>query len=303
MLMATGTRRPGEIGKNVLMEPGERWAYRARGIDPLVEVKIKRLGTQKPARVLVAFMGEEAEGREEWVPPARLKVPWARVEAFEAREARWDAVDTHPSLRGEPEEYAIDEVMRILIDGTLATGYYKYPGVTGIVDVSGLAERLQLDEGTLTAEPVAFEEGGRLYVPWATTELIVRRACELFPEQVLREVAEQEEKARQHAMHGQTLASSGRNGHLFHTEADQEAKWDAEEPYGKRMRDLLRQWCGEAAVERQDELLALREEVARVDSLLSEAIRMLRDAGMKEQSTDLERRFGVQLSVARESRR
>lgn len=285
------------------MESGERWAYRARGIDPLVEVEIKRLGTQKPARVLVTFLGEEAEGREEWVPPARLKVRWIGVEEFEAREARWDAVDTSPGIRGAPEEYAIDEVMRAFIDETLATSYHGCPGVTGIVDVSGLAQLLQLDETMLTAELVAFEEAGTLYVPWATTELVVRRACELFPEPILRSVDEDEAKARKEAMHGKTTASTGRSGPMHFFEPELMAKWDTEEPYGKPMRELLRRWCGRAAVERQDELTALREEVARVDALLSEAIRMLRDAGMEEQSTNLERRFGVQLSVARESRR
>lgn len=47
------------------MEPGESWAYRARGIDPLVEVRVVREGSQKPARVLVHFVAAEFEGREE----------------------------------------------------------------------------------------------------------------------------------------------------------------------------------------------------------------------------------------------
>ncbi len=40
------------------------------------------------------------EEREEWVPPARLKVAWADVDAFRAREAQWDAV-LDLSLRGD----------------------------------------------------------------------------------------------------------------------------------------------------------------------------------------------------------
>lgn len=285
------------------MESGERWAYRARGIDPLVEVEVKRLGTQKPARVLVLFIGDDAEGREEWVPPARLKVPWGEIAEFMAREARWEAVDTHPGLRGAPEEYAVDQVMRTLIDESLAAPAYRYPGVTSIVDVQGLAKRLEVDEAALRAEPVAFEEDGALFVPWATTELIVRRACELFAEPILREVEEEEAKARLEAMHGETITSSGRNGHSFYIEPEQAAKWDAEQPYGKPTRELLRRWCGQEAVARQDELVALREEVVRVDALLSEAIRTLREAGLKEQAASLERRFGVPLNEARESRR
>lgn len=285
------------------MEPGERWAYRARGVDPLVEVEVKRIGTQKPNRVLVLFLADEAEGREEWVPPARLKVPWVEVGEYRAREARWEGVDTHPGLRDAPEEYAIDEVLRTLIDPALATSVSRYPGVTSIFDVPGLAQRLELDEAVLRAEPVAFVEDGALYVPWATTELIVRRACELFPDQILREVEEEEVKARKEAMHGETITTTGRNRHSFYIEPEQAAKWDAEQPYGRQMRELMRHWCGDAAVERQDELVALREEVVRVDALLSEAIRALRDAGLTEQATSLERRFGVPVGEARASRR
>lgn len=285
------------------MEPGDHWAYRARGIDPLVEVEVKRLGTQKPARVLVHFVGDDAEGREEWVPPARLKVPWHEVEEFRAREARWAGVDTHPGLRGAREEYAVDEVMRKLIPEPLAAPDPGYPGVTSILDPSGLAGLLRLDEALLRAEPVAFEEDGALLVPWATTELIVRRACELFPDPILREVDQQEEKARRNATHGETITSSGRNPHSFFIEPEKAAKWDAEEAYGQPMRDLLREWCGRAEVERRDELVALREEVVRVGELLSEAIRALQEAGLKDEAASLERRFGVPLREARDSRR
>ncbi|MDF2664279.1 MAG: hypothetical protein K0R81_129 [Microbacterium sp.] len=285
------------------MESGEHWAYRARSIDPLVEVEVKRVGTQKPARVLVLFVGDDAEGREDWVPPARLKVPWSEVGEFMAREARWDAVDTHPGLRDAPEEYAVDQVMRTLIDESLAAPVYRYPGVTSIVDLQGLARRLLLDEADLRAEPAAFEEDGALLVPWATTEQIVRRACELFPESILCEVEEEEAKARQEAMHGERITSSGRGGRSFYIEPEQAAKWDAEQPYGKPTRELLRRWCGQDAIDRHDELMALREEVVRVDVLLSEAIRTLREAGLKEQAVSLERRFGVPLNEARESRR
>ncbi|MFZ2624720.1 MAG: hypothetical protein WAX29_05695 [Propionibacterium sp.] len=58
------------------MEIGEHWGYRKRGTDPLVEVEILKIGTQKPARTLVGFVAEKFEGRQEWIPPSRLKVLW-----------------------------------------------------------------------------------------------------------------------------------------------------------------------------------------------------------------------------------
>lgn len=74
------------------MEPGESWAYQARQVDPLVEFSVVRLGTQKPALVFVRFVDDEFEGREERVPPARLKVLWNEVEEYRAREERWDRI-------------------------------------------------------------------------------------------------------------------------------------------------------------------------------------------------------------------
>jgi hypothetical protein len=62
-----------------LVEAGQGWAYRARQADSLAEVRVLRLGTQRPARVLVRFADEVFEGRQEWVPPARLKARWRDV--------------------------------------------------------------------------------------------------------------------------------------------------------------------------------------------------------------------------------
>ena len=97
------------------MEPGEPWAYRARQVDPLVEVVVVRLGMQKPARLLVRFVADEFEGREEWVPPARLKVPWSGVEEFRAREERWDRIYAGGPGRDDPREDAAGEVFELLI--------------------------------------------------------------------------------------------------------------------------------------------------------------------------------------------
>lgn len=41
---------------------GQRWAYRARQVDDVVEVEVLKLGTQKPARVLVGFVDESFGG-------------------------------------------------------------------------------------------------------------------------------------------------------------------------------------------------------------------------------------------------
>jgi hypothetical protein len=44
---------------------GQSWAYRARQVDDVVEVEVLKLGTQRPPRVLVHFVEERFEGRQE----------------------------------------------------------------------------------------------------------------------------------------------------------------------------------------------------------------------------------------------
>lgn len=149
--------------------------------------------------------------------------------------------------------------------------------------------------------PESFEENDRLYVPWATTERIARRICERIPDRIMAHVLEGETEAREHAAHGYRLRNT-RGKALAYIDADDAARWDAEAPYGRACREVLRAWCGEAA-ERHDELTALRAEVARVDELLARALRELHQAGATKQAKELEREFGVPLPEARDTRR
>jgi len=81
---------------------GEAWAYRARRGDPLVEVMVVRIGVRTPRRLLVRFVADEFEGRQDWVPPSRLKVPWRDLDAFIARELRWEGVAGESPAVGSP---------------------------------------------------------------------------------------------------------------------------------------------------------------------------------------------------------
>jgi hypothetical protein len=66
------------------MVPSEMWAYRLRSVDDVTPVRVLRLGTKKPALLLVRFEDPSREGHDERVPPARLKAPWADAETFRA---------------------------------------------------------------------------------------------------------------------------------------------------------------------------------------------------------------------------
>jgi hypothetical protein len=139
------------------MEPGENWAYRARAVDDLVEVKVLRLGTKKPPRVLVHFLDDHFEGREDWVPPARLKVIWSGVEEYVARERHWAAVSGAFPVADTAGEYAAGHVIEEYLDRELAgVQYGSAAGVCSIYDVAGLARFLDVDAAQLTSHPLAF---------------------------------------------------------------------------------------------------------------------------------------------------
>jgi hypothetical protein len=141
---------------------GEVWAYRARGQDPLIQVAVVRLGVKKPQRVLVRFVDDEFEGRQDWVPPARLKVPWSGVEEYAAKEWRWNDVLRPAADVSQTEELAASSVFDLLIPEDMAElGWNAKRGTVLIHDVSGLAGLLEVAPAVLRA-PVSFEENGDL---------------------------------------------------------------------------------------------------------------------------------------------
>jgi len=52
------------------MELDEVWAYRARSVDNVTPARVLRLGTKKPARVLVRFEDPAKAGHEECRVPS-----------------------------------------------------------------------------------------------------------------------------------------------------------------------------------------------------------------------------------------
>jgi hypothetical protein len=118
-----------------------------------------RIGTSKPQRVLLRFVADEFEGREDWVSPARLKVRWSAVDEFTKREQRWDAVVEASWIRDTVEHFAASAVFDALIDKSFATiGYNACAGVATIHDVDGLADFLEIDPGQLRGDPLSFVE-------------------------------------------------------------------------------------------------------------------------------------------------
>ena len=58
---------------------GETWAYRARSVDPLVQVFVMRIGSKRPVRVLIRFVDAESEGRDRRGVALRVDQPDVRL--------------------------------------------------------------------------------------------------------------------------------------------------------------------------------------------------------------------------------
>jgi hypothetical protein len=143
-------------------EPVQSRAYRARQGDELARVTVVRPGTQRPARVLVLFADDAFEGREEWVPPARLKVLWDNVAEFRARKERWDKNCAAGLPLDDPREDAAETVIETPFSGDEIEVGYRESGAVHISNPAGLAARLGLDVEQLTGHPLAFTEDGVL---------------------------------------------------------------------------------------------------------------------------------------------
>jgi hypothetical protein len=280
---------------------GEEWAYRERANANLTPVRVTKVGSARPPRVKIRFLDDAFEGREEWVPPSRLKVLWADLDAWRAREDRWDAVAVASvGVDGTPELWAAETLFEVVAgEDVLSMGYREHAGVLCISDASKAAELLGTDPSNFLADELAFvDEDGTIVVPWHVTLELARDAAPKHAEAVLREIANKERKAAHHAVYGE-LMGTGRAKPWYISPkvcADVDAR---QVPTYAR----LRQWCGGDAVDRFDELAALRTELLRSGQIAERAISALEEAGMTKIAASLKRELGVSIGTLRASQK
>jgi hypothetical protein len=266
---------------------GERWAYRERAVDPPTCVVVTRIGTRQPPRVRVLFLDDDYEGKADWVPPSRLKVPWDQVGSFLERERRLEAlVRRSPASDDVPERLAADAVFEAACPPeVLTTGYGQRCGVLEVRDPKAAAEALGVDDEIFSAHPLAFtDDDGTLLAPWDTTLELARSSAPRFAEKILTQVEKDETQAAHEAIYGRLLP--GRRGAM---------DWDlspetcaATDAVFAPARELLRSWCGAEAVIRRDELVSLRKalvearaELRKLRPLAERAIGTLEASGLR----------------------
>lgn len=273
------------------LEVGQCWAYRQKQTEPVTRVEVLRLGTAKPLRVQIRFVEDKFEGRQEWVPPSRLKVLWEDVDGWRLNEQRWSGVrKACDYVRDSPEDNALMMVRDYLPDWDLGTTHYNDDGIMIIPDVAAIAADLDLDSDFISGDPVSFvDDEGDLIVPWRITRVIMERLVRKYADIVLPKVEAAEQKARKDNRWGYV------SGGCF---IDAETCAEVDKEYAPA-RELIRQWCGADAQERYDELTALRVEVVRLGNLVERAISAVRTAGNLREADALERELGIPLEVLR----
>jgi hypothetical protein len=277
---------------------GEEWAYREKAGDAVTLVRVTRIGTTRPLRVRIRFMDDAYEGREDWVPPARLKVRWADVAHWQEREDRRKAVrDVSQHMDDTPESWAAEFVFDALSDVEVSQGLGCDAGVMEIRDVDKLCAALGFDKTRLVNNTLSFVgDDGFLVTPWAVTLEVARHAAPLVADRILADVERSETKHRRRALHGDRSKGFDGEEHYMSPEVCLEIDEKWQERY-----DLVRQWCGASAVDRHDELVALRDEVLRLGQIADRAIRVLGEVGATEPADELRRELGIPVETLRAS--
>jgi hypothetical protein len=263
----------------------EIWAYRANGHKPLAPVRVIRHGKKTPPRVLVRFEDPDMEGREEWVSPARLKVPWGEVDAFCAEEARWGAVEESdaPSI-WSPEIAAAETVLGLTVDEEIA-GFGHRATFLVVSDVPTIARLSGLTADFITSHPAGFQdENGNEIVPWSIAIETIKSIATRHADQVMAEVTNSEAQARRYATYGRYW--SHRNDDW--TSPEDCAAMDADAAWGAPRRTLLRGWVGGEPASAWDEIVYLRAEIREAIAFAEKAISLLRGCGHPVHAKKLE---------------
>jgi len=174
-------------------------------------------------------------------------------------------------------------VFDLLVNYEVAELGYR-DGVTEIKNIDAFVELTGLERDEFLSDALGFElDSGSRVVAWPTSLKALHSLVTKFADTVAKTVEKEEAKAQHESIHG----SNYRGGHV-----SAEICREVDEEHGIPVRDVLRRWCGVEALDRAEELAALRDEVRRIGLLAAEAIDRLERSGDKS-AAELRRRLGV----------
>ena len=266
------------------MEIGEHWMFRDRPKalgDPVHRVEVVRLdGPRRQGDAHVRFLDGPEAGLQEWVTRGQLIAPWNDVDLFLQDESRrlaviGESVDVRGTTEYEAARFVFELIRSKNVFRLLATK--AEAGVLEIIDLTRFAASVGAEAGAFSEQPLCFtDRNGILICPWTVTRVLARQLADKRGEEVLDKVLDQERRLRQHY--------------------DSEPSWrrdDKDLRQFEQVAAVLREWCTGEAVERFDELRALRKEVARLGDLVQRAVTELRQRKAHAIAATIERDLGA----------
>ena len=267
-----------------MTEEGRRYAYRERAHthgEPVRPVELVKEGPPRSQKAKVRWLDGEYEGLEEWVPKVRLVVPWAEKEALLEDERRmFAALEVSGDVYGTVAYWAVETVFFAVPQEAGAEVLLGLKAVErellSIDDLDAAAERLGLDAEALLSEPCSYTDRfGEYKAPFGVAVKVAKHCCERFSREVLRHLRAEEENLQQELVSGDLDVSRS-------WWTDNEAHRKRAEARLEELRPifaLVREWCGREAAEEFHEVIALRQEVDRLQSIVEDLARWLKDAG------------------------
>lgn len=231
---------------------GERWGYREKGDAPLLEAVVEAVDYDNPQspRVKLHFPGAQPVVMRDSHPAGRLKCRWEDHEDFLAAEENWENL-VYSDRVGDPVMEAVHRLAFEAVipwdvaeeaDSTIhVSDPDRFAELTGIP----LAELAAIDGAFWTdgvrperARRVSYHEstlygrqGDTFHLPRGAMDRVARALRDRYAEAILRDVDEQEERARLARVTGYLGES--------YVGVDDAVASD-EKPSGRPARDLIR---------------------------------------------------------------
>ena len=260
-------------------EVGERWAYRehprALGAT-FIPAEVLQRGPRRARKVRVRWCDGEYEGLDEWVPIARLVVPWA--DAAERMEDERRMVELETMQPTPLDKVTADALLQIGFAIRAPVYIYtssEYAARADIEQIAQVADVLPIESKVLVDSPGAFVDAeGTLHVGQEATVTLVRRYCQADPDAILGRGFRELERWREAVVTGWYDAGLDRPPCRVDVSRMRDRLSHEEQVWA-----LVRAWCGEDAAQRFDEREDLRKELERLQTLVRTTARWIKEAG------------------------
>ncbi|MCU1393483.1 MAG: hypothetical protein JWM34_1911 [Ilumatobacteraceae bacterium] len=246
-----------------------------------------KVGVRRPPRVLVRFVGDEHEGRSEWVSPARLVSPWSESVVWVTRQLEWQrVVSASQPARYTVEANACEEVFSAFDPNSDAIEFSETGTRAGVLIVAGssAADVSALSAATGTG---GFWDGELFVAAWPAALNLARLLASEHSDVVADPLRQAEREYRSGALTGDDRPLKGFEGRsyreLFTTK--------------REACNLALGWCNPTSVGRADDVAWLRDEVKRLEEQSRRLVRTLRDTMCRPMTDRILKSIALQVGV------